>query len=205
MARSLYREWFVNFRYPGHAKIPLVDSPLGKIPKGWEVMLVKNIISRRANGTVYLGESVKSEGETPVIDQSTSELLGFHDNNPDHIASPEAPLGIFGDHTCKMQLLIEPFSVGPNVVPFEPTRGLPANYVFYVVNSLVQTQEYKRHWTSLNTKEVVVADKEIAKRFASHIQPLLVAQGGLRTTIRNLRKTRDLLLPRLMSGQISVN
>ena len=37
MARSLYREWFVNFRFPGHEKVPLVDSPLGTIPKGWEV------------------------------------------------------------------------------------------------------------------------------------------------------------------------
>src|SRR5215472_7808938 len=37
MARSLYREWFVNFRFPGHEKVPLVDSPLGPIPKGWEV------------------------------------------------------------------------------------------------------------------------------------------------------------------------
>ena len=32
MARSLYREWFVNFRFPGHEKVPLVDSPLGADP-----------------------------------------------------------------------------------------------------------------------------------------------------------------------------
>lgn len=37
MARSLYREWFVHFRYPGHESVPLVDSPLGPIPQGWEV------------------------------------------------------------------------------------------------------------------------------------------------------------------------
>jgi len=37
MARSLYREWFVNFRFPGHEKVPLVDSPLGHIPQGWTV------------------------------------------------------------------------------------------------------------------------------------------------------------------------
>ena len=36
MARSLYREWFVNFRYPGHESVPLVSSPLGEIPQGWE-------------------------------------------------------------------------------------------------------------------------------------------------------------------------
>lgn len=41
MARSLYREWFVHFRYPGHESVPLVDSPLGQIPQGWEVKTIQ--------------------------------------------------------------------------------------------------------------------------------------------------------------------
>ena len=69
---------------------------------------------------------------------------------------------------------------------------------------LVQTQEYKRHWSPLNAKEIVVADKVTAQRFASEIQPMLVKQAILRTAVRNLRRTRDLLMPRLLSGQIDV-
>jgi type I restriction enzyme, S subunit len=34
MARAFYREWFIHFRFPGHENVPLVDSPLGMIPKG---------------------------------------------------------------------------------------------------------------------------------------------------------------------------
>lgn len=203
MARSLYREWFVNFRFPGHEKVPLVDSPLGKIPKGWEVKLVKDILSRRAAGTVYREADVKTEGATPVLDQSTNELVGFHDNEPDHRASPETPMATFGDHTCKMQLLIEPFSIGPNVVPFAG-RELPTAYVFYAVNNLVETQEYKRHWIPLNAKEIVVTAPSTAQRFASLIQPVLVGQETLRKAIRNLRRTRDLLLPRLLSRQFEL-
>jgi len=37
MARALYREWFVHFRFPGHENHPCVASPLGEIPQGWEV------------------------------------------------------------------------------------------------------------------------------------------------------------------------
>lgn len=37
MARSLYREWFVKFRFPGHEEVEMVDSELGQIPEGWEV------------------------------------------------------------------------------------------------------------------------------------------------------------------------
>ena len=35
MAQRIYREWFVDFRYPGHEEVPLVDSELGPIPEGW--------------------------------------------------------------------------------------------------------------------------------------------------------------------------
>ncbi|MDS4042654.1 MAG: restriction endonuclease subunit S [Candidatus Competibacter sp.] len=204
MARALYREWFVHFRFPGHDNHPRVASPLGEIPQGWEVKLVKDILSRRVAGTVYREAHVKAKGAVPVLDQSSSELLGFHDDEPDHIASPVEPLAIFGDHTCKMQLLIEPFSIGPNVVPFAANRDLPTAYVFYAVSSLVQTQEYKRHWIPLNAKEIIVADSTTARRFASLIQPMLVEQATLRKAIRNLRRTRDLLLPRLLSGQIDL-
>jgi len=200
MAHALYREWFVHFRFPGHEKLPPFASPLGDIPQGWEVKMVKDILARRAAGTVYREADVKPEGETPVIDQSTNELLGFHDNEPDHLASPVKPIAIFGDHTCKMQLLVEPFSVGPNVVPFAAVDSLPAAYVFHLVSSRVQTQEYKRHWIPLNAKEVIVADPVTAESFASLIQPTLVAQETLRKVIRNLRRTRDLLLPRLLAG-----
>ena len=204
IARALYREWFVHFRFLGHNHHPRVTSPLGEIPDGWEVKLVKDILSRRAAGTVYREADVKQDGAIPVLDQSTSEWLGFHDNEADQPASAELPLSIFGDHTCKMQLLVEPFSVGPNVVPFSANLEWPTAYVFYAVNSLVQTQEYKRHWAPLNAKEVIVADPATARRFASLIQPMLTAQASLRKAIRNLRRTRDLLLPRLLAGQIDV-
>lgn len=205
MARALYREWFVHFRFPGHESVPRISSSLGEIPQGWEVKLVKDILSRRVAGTVYREVDVTQEGTIPVLDQSTNELLGFHNEEPDHFASPVTPIAIFGDHTCKMQLLIEPFSVGPNVIPFSANKELPTTYVFYAVNSLVQTQEYKRHWTPLNVKEIVVADSTTAQQFASLIQPMLIKQAALRKSIRNLRRTRDLLIPRLLSGQIDVS
>src|SRR4030095_4940733 len=43
MARALYREWFVHFRFPGHEKLPRVASPLGDIPKGWKVKTISDV------------------------------------------------------------------------------------------------------------------------------------------------------------------
>ena len=44
MARALYREWFVHFRFPGHENHPRVASPLGEIPKGWEVKTLGELV-----------------------------------------------------------------------------------------------------------------------------------------------------------------
>ena len=49
MARAIYREWFVKFRYPGHNNISLVDSALGPIPEGW------NVLFTRRSGTYHDG------------------------------------------------------------------------------------------------------------------------------------------------------
>ena len=43
MARALYREWFVHFRFPGHEKLPRVASSLGDIPQGWEVNKIAEV------------------------------------------------------------------------------------------------------------------------------------------------------------------
>ena len=44
MARLLYREWFVHFRYPGHEDVELIDSDLGPIPDGWKAGRLGSIL-----------------------------------------------------------------------------------------------------------------------------------------------------------------
>ncbi len=47
MAQATYREWFVNFRYPGHEKVSMVESKLGRIPEGWEIESLAGIAQKR--------------------------------------------------------------------------------------------------------------------------------------------------------------
>ena len=39
----LYREWFVNFRFPGHEKAKMVESEMGLIPEGWAVLALDDV------------------------------------------------------------------------------------------------------------------------------------------------------------------
>lgn len=204
MAQMIYREWFVHFRFPGHEKVKMVDSPLGKIPEGWEIRKTKDILKRLNAGTVYTEANVSETGCVPVIDQSRDSFLGFHDNEPDHPASSEKPIIIFGDHTCKMQVMVEPFSVGPNVVPFVGENDVPILYLYFLVRNLVETKEYKRHWTELVNKKVVVAVNEHSRRFSSYAKPIFEQANSLMRKNQILRRTRDLLLPKLISGELDV-
>ena len=205
MASAIYREWFVEFRFPGHEEVEMVESELGLIPQGWEIKKVKEIVKRLKAGQTYRQTDVKSVGKVIVVDQSREDFLGFHDNEPDHNAFPESPIIIFGDHTCKMQLIITPFSLGPNVVPFIAKGEMPISYLFFGVSNLVETREYKRHWTELNNKEVAIGDSDTRERFSDFATLIFEQIEVLRQKNQNLRQTRDLLLPKLISGEIDVS
>ncbi len=204
MAQALYREWFVNFRFPGHEKVKMVESELGPVPKGWNISRVKDILKRLKAGKMYKEADVAEDGQVPVIDQSRNDFLGFHNNAPDHIASPQQPIVAFGDHTCKMQLMVEPFSIGPNVVPFVSPTETPILFLYFLVANLVETREYKRHWTELTNKKVVFPPVKLAERFSSLTTPIFECRHVLTNKNLILRRTRDLLLPKLLSGEVDV-
>lgn len=205
MAQTIYREWFVEFRFPGHESTNMVDlKELGSVPEGWRINKVKDIVKRLKSGNTYTQSTVSDTGSVPVIDQSRKIFLGFHGDEPDHLATPENPIIIFGDHTCKMQLMVEPFSLGPNVVPFVSRDGLPIHFLYFVVKNLVQTREYKRHWTELVIKEVTLPPKQLARQFADSVVPMFEQINTLLKKNLNLSRTRDLLLPKLISGELDV-
>lgn len=203
MAQKIYKEWFVDFKFPGHETTTFKDSPLGKIPNDWEVDFVKNILIRLKSKHKYTQNNILKEGKIIVIDQSTSEYLGFHNDKPDFKANPQKPLIIFGDHTCKMQMLVEDFSIGPNVIPISSEK-VPITFLYYLIDSLIETKEYKRHWNDLISKKVVLPINSLSESFSNIITPLMTMINHLKHKNMKLKQTRDILLHRLISGEINV-
>lgn len=114
MAENLYKEWFVRFRIPGYQTAEFENG----IPKGWKVVRVKNCLKRLPFNRLCKQDELESSGKVIVIDQSSNEFMGFHNNEPSHYASFEDPIILFGDHSCKFVLMTKNFSLGENVVPF---------------------------------------------------------------------------------------
>ncbi len=207
MAQNLNREWFVKFCFPGHQKGKMVNSPMGKIPEGWEVLNVENIVKRHSPGKLYEQKTVYAEGTVPVLDQGRSGVIGYHNDSPGVEANEENPVIIFANHTCYQRIIHFPFSAIQNVLPFYPNPDHYRNiyWLHYATKDLISFNDYKGHWPEYMGKKVVVPTIQVTENFGCHIKPNNLLVFKLQKKCRNLSKTRDLLLPKLISGELDVS
>ncbi len=207
MAQTIYREWFVNFRFPGHEKVKMVDSPLGKIPEGWKVVTVEPLIQRVKPGKKYDKKTVSAAGDIPVLDQGKSGIIGYHNDEPGVRASEEEPIIVFANHTCYQNIIQFSFSAIQNVLPFlpNPTCFRDLYWLHWVTKDLVEFNDYKGHWPEFMSKKVLLPPEDICSQFGRIIKPKVKLCFRLERKNKNLRQTRDLLLPKLISGTIDVS
>ncbi len=225
MAQRVYREWFVDFRYPGHEGVPLVKSDLGPIPTGWTVCPLSCITE-----TVTRGVSPKysEQSQRYVINQKCIRdgRLNLALGRCHQTAVPIAKVVQQGDILVNStgvgtlgrvaQVLFEPsdLTVDSHVTIVRPAPetvtadflGLAmlareADLAAMGVGSTGQTELNRRVLAGL---PLVVAPRQLQERFAAVVGPLRVLAVTLGTSTANLRATRDLLLPRLVSGEIDV-
>jgi type I restriction enzyme S subunit len=202
MAENLYKEWFVRFRFPGHEKVEFENG----LPKGWKVWKIKNVVKRLPFNRTYKEFELEKEGKVIVIDQSTDEYLGFHNNAPSHKANYNKPILLFGDHSCKFQIMTCDFSLGENVIPFttNDSERVDDYWLFYATHKLIVTEEYKRHWGRFSSMKILVPDVCLQRNFASFMRRIEKEKNALHQESSLLSRQRDLLLPRLMSGKLEV-
>lgn len=65
-AQTIFNEWFVNFKFPGHEKVKLVDSEMGEIPEGWEVGVIEDLI-RVESGFPFSSKSFSDDGKYKLV------------------------------------------------------------------------------------------------------------------------------------------
>ncbi len=178
-------------------------SELGDIPRGWSVSKVETLLSRLSAKARYTKEQVSEYGQIPVFEQGASILLGYHNGVAYYPASAESPMFIFGDHTCVTRLSCQPFDISQNVIPLQGKDRATA-WVYYAIKEKQKFQEYRRHWMELISKDVVVAAADICLEFSKRISKLHLQIEANERQMQSLRELRDTLLPKLLSGKLSV-
>lgn len=182
----------------------LIESELGEVPKGWVVAKVEDILSRKKNSKRFKKNNVNEFGQTFVLEQGSSIILGFHDDEGSIPASKEEPAFIFGDHTCVTKLMLSNFDVSENVIAVTG-KGRNTYWTYYAIKDLQKFQEYRRHWMELTSKQVVVADINITDFFSKKVEFLHEkVEKSLREN-QVLVNIRNTLLPKLLSGEIDVS
>jgi len=207
MAQLVYREWFVNFRFPGHEKVRMVESELGPIPDGWDIVRTEDLVKRISSGKKYEQRTVSAVGAIPVLDQGRSGIIGYHDDEPGVRASEEQPVIVFANHTCYQRIIQYPFSAIQNVLPFiaNPERTRNIYWLHWAIKDLVKFNDYKGHWPEFMTKKLVCPPANCTEEFGQVISPIVRLIYKLEMQNQFLRRTRDLLLPKLISGELDVS
>ena len=207
MAQNLYREWFVNFRFPGHENTSFVDSPLGQIPEGWEVVKLGDLIKIRKGKNITKNTVV--EGLTPVIAGGKSPAYYHNESNTKH---PVVTISASGANAGFVWLHYENvWTSDCSVIDIDTTQHV---YYYYLqlkdrkveVDNLqrgaAQPHVYPKDLMGLETIEM---PSVLLDRFSLEVSPLFQMIGNLYRKNQNLRQTGELLLPKLISGEVDVS
>jgi type I restriction enzyme S subunit len=207
IAQLVYHEWFVNFRFPGHEQVRMVESELGPIPEGWDAVRTEDLVKRIPSGKRYEQRTVSPVGSVPVLDQGRSGIIGYHDDEPGVRASEERPVVVFANHTCYQRIIHYPFSAIQNVLPFvaNPERRSNIYWLHWATKDLVEFNDYKGHWPEFMTKRLVCPPTNYTEEFGQVVNPIMRLIYKLEIQNQILQRTRDLLLPKLISGELDVS
>ena len=222
MARALYREWFVHFRFPGHEKHPRIVSPLGDIPQGWEVKKLGDLTAYLNRG---LSPAYGDNGDSMVINQKCIRDQRLNLEPARRQTKPVTPdkrvrfgdvlinstgVGTLGRVAQVYQDLGE-CTVDTHVTIARPNPETDLDFFGCTLLShqetfdrlgIGATGQTELSRTSIANVDLVVPPTRIQRRFGEFVRPMRAAAMTHANQIQNLRRTRDLLLPRLLSGKV---
>ena len=172
-----------------------------EVPKGWEVKRIDEVIQKIPVGKKYSSKTAFSEGLVPILDQGRSGVIGYHNDKPGVKASIEDPIIVFANHTCYMRLISYDFSAIQNVFAF---KGKECNLYWLYLATLGKQEfvEYKGHFPDFLIKEIVVPPEELTALFGKYVKESFSKIFINDRENSSLVKIRDLLLPRLLNGEI---
>jgi len=226
MARLLYREWFVHFRFPGHKQVAMVDSSLGPIPEGWEVQKLSKLVETQYGYTESAREEEvgpkfvrgKDINKAPYIQWDTvpycpideskytkyklfpGDILIIRMADPGKVGIVEKDVeAVFASYLIRLTIKSKQLS------PYYLFYTLLADrYQGYITGASTGTTRKSASAGVITNFDTVIPDDDICQQFEDHIATVRQSLNNLLDRNANLRRTRDLLLPRLISGEIDV-
>jgi type I restriction enzyme S subunit len=223
MAQRIYREWFVEFRYPGHEQVPLVESEVGLVPSGWaclpasEVLTINPAITiDKATTRAFIPmASLSEEGMHINPIEERSGAAGSRFVNGDTLFARITPC-LENGKTAYVQCLPQgAVASGSTEFIVLRSRRLTPELTYllarddrfrsHAIKSMSGASGRQRvREECFDSFVLATPPNSLLDAFAVIVRPLFAQSLALFVATGNLRATRDLLLPRLVSGEIDV-
>ena len=227
MASAIYREWFVEFRFPGHEQGEMVESELGLIPQGWEVKQLDEVVDFKSgyafksktfvdqgNHNIVTIKNVKDGEFQPMCDNRISDVPS---NLPEHclLRSGDILLSLTGNVGRACLVYGKDYLLNQRVaklVPKTPDQ-YPFAYLMFRQRDLqlrleaIATGVAQQNLSPIKAGKLtcVTPSTRLLARFSNFVKPYIDQILNLNQKNVNLRQTRDLLLPKLISGELDVS
>lgn len=217
MARLIYREWFVHFRFPGHEHVELVDSGLGPIPAEWG----RETLADAAH--LVMGQSPKSEfyNDDGIGLPFHQGVTNFGVRYPEHKkwCTEESRIAEEGDILVSVRAPVGRINVAPDrlvigrgLAALRSRRGTQVHLfeslreVFAEEDSMGGGTIFKAVTkTDLERISLVRPPAALVESFEAAVGPMFELVGKLTFQVRVLSKARNLVLPRLIAGELDVS
>ncbi|MEE9236394.1 MAG: restriction endonuclease subunit S [Thermoplasmata archaeon] len=234
MARIIYREWFVKFRFPGYEGVNKVDSKLGKIPEGWEIKKVRDVASIH-RGLSYRSADLSMEEGLPFLNLKCIDRDGgFRYSGikrysgkykETQTAGPGDIIMAVTDMTQERRVVARAArvpSVGHDIFVFSldlvriaPTKEVLTEYLYGVFRFSNFPDVVKQQANGVNVLhlkpdrvgdfEFPLPSAELRRQYSRFCSDAYSQCDLLYRKNMNLHRTHDLLLPRLISGELDVS
>ena len=214
MAQTLYREWFVHFRFPGHENVRMVESPLGLIPQGWQVKSFGEVSLNFDRQRKPLSGRVraKMQGEYPyygaakVLDHINDYLF-----NGRYLLIGEDGSVVTEDGKPVLQLVTGKFWVNNHTHVVQGKSPISTNFLYLFISNVAVlgyvtgSAQPKINQQNLNRIPVISPPQKLLEKFDQMIESNFENITALKLKNASLLQTRDLLLPKLISGEIDIS
>ena len=224
-AHDLYREWFVHFRFPGHEDVEMVESELGTIPQGWEVGVFSDIADILSGGTPKTKVEEYWDGDIPFFspkDAGSSFYVMATERNITELGVSKCNSRLYPKDTVFITargtvgtVRMPPVAMAMNQSCYALVgkNGIPQYFIFLMICDRAEHLQQQAHGAVFDTiivdtfhrLEVVTPPQLLVQEFIELVTPVFNQILNLLQRNEKLRETRDLLLPRLVSGEVDVS
>ena len=221
IARSLYREWFVHFRFPGHQDVPMVESKIGRIPEDWRARRLGDL-AREVRRSVSPDQVDAQTPYVGLVHIPRRSIALTEWGSASEVQSTKLRLDkghiLFG----KIRPYFHKVSVAPTdglcssdaimIVPKLPAYFAPVlccvssdEFVAEATQTSQGTKMPRANWDVLTRYPLPLPPEDLLVQFDVLVEDVVAHVQNLVLRNRNLRRTRDLLLPKLISGEVDVS